>query len=296
VLRCRALVNCAGASGAALHNLLSEDKKTMVNRRGQYYLLDRAAEQPFDMTVFQCPSEMGKGVLVTPTVHGNLLLGPTAEDVEDPMDTATTAEGLAQILKKASRTWPGLSTRTNITNFSGIRAHLTTDDFIVGPCADVPGLFEAIGIESPGLSSAPAIAEVLSGDIAAYLRLKPKEKTAAYPLPPVPCREMTPEEQAAAVARDPAYGNLICRCEVVTEAEIRQAIRRPVGARTVDGVKRRTRAGMGRCQGGFCMPRVAAILAEETGVPLTAVTKDGGNSYLLDDTVASFLKGEAAHE
>ena len=296
VLRCRALVNCAGASGAALHNLLSEDKKTMVNRRGQYYLLDRAAEQPFDMTVFQCPSEMGKGVLVTPTVHGNLLLGPTAEDVEDPMDTATTAEGLAQILKKASRTWPGLSTRTNITNFSGIRAHLTTDDFIVGPCADVPGLFEAIGIESPGLSSAPAIAEVLSGAIAAYLRLKPKEKTAAYPLPPVPFREMTPEEQAAAVARDPAYGNLICRCEVVTEAEIRQAIRRPVGARTVDGVKRRTRAGMGRCQGGFCMPRVAAILAEETGVPLTAVTKDGGNSYLLDDTVASFLKGEAAHE
>ena len=294
--RCRALVNCAGSSGADLHNQLSELKLTMVHRRGQYYLLDRAVKQPFDRTIFQCPSVMGKGVLVSPTVHGNLLLGPTAEDIDDPLDTATTASGLSDILKKAARTWPGLSTRTNITNFSGIRAHLTTDDFVVGPCEDCPGYFEAIGIESPGLSSAPAIGLDLADMIAAYLSVPRKEKVVPYPLPPVPFHDMTEEQRSQAVAEDPAYGNIICRCEVVTEAEIRRAIRRPVGARSVDGVKRRTRAGMGRCQGGFCLPRVAAIISEETGIPLKEVTKNGGNSSLLSDTVEAFLKGGPDHE
>jgi glycerol-3-phosphate dehydrogenase len=239
---------------------------------------------------------MGKGVLVSPTVHGNLLLGPTAEDIDDPLDTATTASGLSDILKKAARTWPCLSTRTNITNFSGIRAHLTTDDFVVGPCEDCPGYFEAIGIESPGLSSAPAIGLDLADMIAAYLSVPRKEKVVPYPLPPVPFHDMTEEQRSQAVAEDPAYGNIICRCEVVTEAEIRRAIRRPVGARSVDGVKRRTRAGMGRCQGGFCLPRVAAIISEETGIPLKEVTKNGGNSSLLSDTVEAFLKGGPDHE
>ena len=294
--RCRALVNCAGSSGADLHNQLSELKLTMVHRRGQYYLLDRAVKQPFDRTIFQCPSVMGKGVLVSPTVHGNLLLGPTAEDIDDPLDTATTASGLSDILKKAARTWPCLSTRTNITNFSGIRAHLTTDDFVVGPCEDCPGYFEAIGIESPGLSSAPAIGLDLADMIAAYLSVPRKEKVVPYPLPPVPFHDMTEEQRSQAVVEDPAYGNIICRCEVVTEAEIRRAIRRPVGARSVDGVKRRTRAGMGRCQGGFCLPRVAAIISEETGIPLKEVTKNGGNSSLLSDTVEAFLKGGPDHE
>ena len=294
--RCRALVNCSGASGADLHNQLSSRKLTMVHRRGQYYLLDRALKQPFDRTVFQCPSVMGKGVLVSPTVHGNLLLGPTAEDIDDPLDTATTASGLADILKKATRTWAGLSTRTNITNFSGIRAHLTTDDFVVGPCEDCPGYFEAIGIESPGLSSAPAIGLDLAEMIAAYLRVPQKEKIVPYPVPPVPFHDMSEEQRAQAVSEDPAYGNIICCCEVVTEAEIRRAIRRPVGARSVDGVKRRTRAGMGRCQGGFCLPRVAAIISEETGIPLKEVTKNGGKSNLLSDTVDAFLKGGHVHE
>ena len=296
VFTCRVLVNCAGASGAELHNQLAEDRLAMIHRRGQYYLLDRAPAQPFSMTVFQCPSVMGKGVLVSPTVHGNLLLGPTAEDIDDPLDTATTAEGLADILQKARRTWPGLSTRTNITNFSGVRAHLEGDDFVVGPCKGVPGFFEAVGIESPGLSSAPAIGLDLARMIASHMDLKRKETIRALPLPPRPFHEMTPGEQEAAIASDPAYGNIICRCEVVTEAEIRRAIRRPVGARTIDGVKRRTRAGMGRCQGGFCMPRVAAILAEETGVPLDSVTKDGGGSRILSDTIDSFLKGGARCE
>ena len=296
IFSCRVLVNCAGASGAEIHNMLSPEKLSMVHRRGQYYLLDRAPCQPFLRTVFQCPSPMGKGVLVSPTVHGNLLLGPTAEDIPDPLDTATTGEGLSEVLRKAALTWPELSVRTNITNFSGIRAHLSCDDFIVGPCSGAPGYFEAIGIESPGLSSAPAIAEDLSSMIAAYLSVSEKSSIVPYQAPPAPFHTMPPEEQARAVASDPAYGNIICRCETVTEAEIRAAIRRPVGARTVDGVKRRTRAGMGRCQGGFCMPRVAAIIAEETGIPLDRVTKNGGNSYLLSGTVASFLKEGSDHD
>ena len=295
--RCRVLVNCAGASGAEIHNQLSPQKLTMIHRRGQYYLLDRAVKQPFDRTVFQCPSVMGKGVLVSPTVHGNLLLGPTAEDIDDPLDTATTASGLADILAKAGRTWAGLSTRTNITNFSGVRAHLPSDDFVVGPCEGCPGYFEAIGIESPGLSSAPAIGQDLAAMIADHLSLTRKEQVVPYPAAPVPFHDMTPEQREQAIASDPAYGNIICRCEVVTEAEIRRAIRRPVGARSVDGVKRRTRAGMGRCQGGFCCPRVAAIISEETGIPLKEVTKNGGESFLLSDTIEAFLKREGAeHE
>ena len=288
--RCRALVNCSGSSGAVIHNQLSDVKLTMVHRRGQYYLLDRADPLPFGHTVFQCPSAMGKGVLVSPTVHGNLLLGPTAEDIDDPLDTATTAEGLSDILKKALRTWPGLSTKTNITNFSGVRAHLTSDDFIVGPCEGCPGFYEAIGIESPGLSSAPAVGMDLAAMVADYLSLSVKDHIERSPAPPVPFHDMSTEQREQAIKENPAYGNIICRCEVVTEAEIRRAVNRPVGARSVDGVKRRTRAGMGRCQGGFCLPRVASIISEETGIPLKEITKNGGQSLLLSDTIDAFLE------
>ncbi len=293
---CRVLVNCAGASGAEIHNMLSVEKLRMVHRRGQYYLLDRAPVQPFSRTVFQCPSVMGKGVLVTPTVHGNLLLGPNAEDIEDPLDTATTAAGLADVLRKAALTWPAFSVRTNITNFSGVRAHLTVGDFIVGPCGGCPGYFEAIGIESPGLSSAPAIGEDLANMIVSCIGLSRKEKLIPFVPVPRPFHDMTPEEQEEAVRSDPAYGQIICRCETVTEAEIRSAVRRPVGARSVDAVKRRTRAGMGRCQGGFCLPRVAEIIADETGLPLQEITKNGGKSFLLSGTVESFLKEAPDHE
>lgn len=289
---CRSFVNCAGSSGAVLHNLISEQKLNMIHRRGQYYLLDRLPVLPFSRTVFQCPSAMGKGVLVTPTVHGNLLIGPNAEDIDDPCDTATTAEGLSSVLQRASRTWPGLSVRTNITNFSGIRAHLESDDFLIGQVAGSPGAFEAIGIESPGLSSAPAVAKDLAEEIVSYLGLSPKEKIIPVPDIPSPFRDMTDEERNDAVRKNPQYGNIVCRCETVTEAEIRQAIRRPVGARTIDGVKRRTRAGMGRCQGGFCCPRVAQIISEESGVPLAQITKDGGKSLLLAGSLESFMKGE----
>ena len=294
--RAKVFINCAGAGGADLHNLISSERLSMTHRRGQYYLLDRMTDLPFSRTIFQCPSALGKGVLISPTVHGNLLLGPNAEDVPDPLDTATTAEGLSFVLSRARRTWPQASTRFNITNFAGLRAHLDAGDFVIGRVSGVPGAFEAIGIESPGLSSAPAIAADLAADVATYLKLKKKADIIPFPPRPKPFCEMTDDERASAVRKDPAYGNIICRCETVTEAEIRSAIRRPVGARTVDGVKRRTRAGMGRCQGGFCSPRVAQILSEETGIPLPEITKDGGESRLLCDSVSSFLKGGAEHE
>ncbi len=288
---CDALINCAGTSSAWVHNQLSEQKLEMVFRRGQYYLLDRTQTPPFARTIFQCPSAMGKGVLVSPTVHGNVLLGPSAEDIPDPLDTATTRTGLDFVLNKARLTWPNVSTRTNITNFSGIRAHLTADDFVIGPIPGCPGAFDAAGIESPGLSSAPAVGKALAAMAADYLHAGIKSDIQPYQPMAVPFREMSPEEQAAAVLENPDYGNLVCRCEVVTEAEIRAAIRRPVGARTIDGIKRRTRAGMGRCQGGFCMPRVAAILADELGCPILEITKSGGKSTILSDTIGAFLKG-----
>ena len=282
---CSVLVNCAGSSSAELHNQLCPEKKNIIHRRGQYYLLDRPARLPFERTIFQCPSSMGKGVLVSPTVHGNVLLGPSAEDIADPLDTETTQAGLDFVLDRVRLTWPGVSVRTNITNFSGIRAHEEGGDFIIGAVPGCPGAYETVGIESPGLSSAPAIGRALSRIIANDRSLARKERTVPFPVPAIPFREMTPAQREQALKENPLYGNIICRCEVVTEAEIVAAAHRPVPARSIDAVKRRTRAGMGRCQGGFCSPRVAAILSRETGIPLLEITKNGGDSYLLTGTL-----------
>ena len=282
---CRILVNCAGSSSAAIHNMLSAERRELTHRRGQYYLLDRPANPPFGMTIFQCPSKMGKGVLVSPTVHGNVLLGPSAEDIEDPLDTETTQEGLDSVMEKVRLTWPQVSLRTNITNFSGVRAHEAGGDFIVGAVAGCSGAYEAVGIESPGLSSAPAIARALAGQISREQGLEPKESIVPFHKPAKPFREMTPDEKADAVRENPLYGNVICRCEVITEAEIVSAVHRPVPALSIDAVKRRTRAGMGRCQGGFCSPRVAAIISREAGIPMEDITKNGGESYLLTGTL-----------
>jgi glycerol-3-phosphate dehydrogenase len=286
-----AVINCAGLHSAKLHNMISEKKYTIIPRRGEYYLMDRMAHLPFSRTMFQCPTKMGKGILVSPTVHGNLLLGPSAEDIDDDADTATTAMGLKTVLEKARLTWKNASPRGTITTFSGIRAHETNGDFVLGPVEGAPMAFEALGIESPGLSAAPAIAKMLCSQVISALQAKEKEDYLPSIPRPKPFRAMNLAERAQAVRENPENGSLVCRCEQVTEAEIREAIRRPVGARSIDGVKRRTRAGMGRCQGGFCSPRVLAILSEELGIPYTEVTKCGGESRLLVGTIA-----EAAQE
>ena len=289
-LTARVLINCAGVGSAVIHNMMSDEPLTIINRRGQYYLMDRMAELPFKRTMFQCPTKMGKGVLVSPTVHGNLLLGPSAEDIPDARDTATTAEGLAFVLEKSRLTWPKANTRVQITNFSGIRAHEAKGDFVIGAVKGAENAYETVGIESPGLSAAPAVAEYLGEIIAREQGLTAKAQWLPAQKLPKPFHLMNTEERAAAIREDPLYGKIICRCEVITEAEIRRAIRRPVGATTVDGVKRRTRAGMGRCQGGFCSPRVTEILAEELGVPMTEITKCGGESRLLVGTISEAMK------
>ncbi len=282
------VVNCAGVSSARLHNQLCETKLTIIPRKGEYYLLDHDVKLPFTHTMFQTPTAMGKGVLVTPTGHNTMLLGPTAKDEVDPTDVATTADALRFVREKSLLTWPAETLRSAITTFAGVRAHELGDDFVVGATAGVPGSYEAIGIESPGLSAAPAIAQALCGQIAGDFGLTRKVEWNPAPARPKAFSAMTAAEKQAHFERDPAYGNVVCRCEQVTEAEVRAAIRRPVGARTVDAVKRRTRAGMGRCQGGFCSPRVLAILTEELGLPSTAVTKDGGAGYVLAGTLADF--------
>lgn len=289
----RAIINCAGLGADQLHNMLSEDRRHITPRKGEYYLLDHTMQCPFDHTMFQVPGKMGKGVLVTPTAHGNTLLGPSAADVRDPLDTATTADGLAFVMEKCRLTWPQAGSRNTITTFAGNRAHEDGDDFVIGPVAGCEGAFEAAGIESPGLSSAPAIGEELGDMAASWLKAEKKEQV----LPPVPLLRpfsaMTNEERAEHCKADDNWGQMVCRCEQVTEAEILDALHRPVPARSVDGVKRRTRAGMGRCQGGFCSPRVMQMISEETGIPMTEVTKCGGESRMVLGTINDLTKGGA---
>lgn len=277
----RVVISAAGVYGDALHNQLCADKLTIVPRRGEYCLLDRTCGQLVQHTIFQLPSAMGKGVLVTPTVHGNLLVGPTAVDQPDKDRTATTAEGLRSVAETAAKSVADLPMRDVITSFAGLRAHLSgpEDDFIVGESTD--GFFEAVGIESPGLSSAPAIGRYLAELAAAKLHAAEKEDFIAQRRDMPHPREMDFASRQDLIARDPAYGQVICRCEGVTEGEIRDAIRRVPGARSLDGVKRRVRAGMGRCQGGFCGPKVMELLSRELHVPITALTKGGGESRLL---------------
>lgn len=293
-MHARIVVNCAGVNSAKLHNLLCEDKLTIIPRKGEYYLLDHTKPLSFTMTLFQTPTKMGKGVLVSPTVHGNLLLGPSAIDIEDGTDVSTTADALKLVGDAARKTWPKENLRSVITTFAGIRAHEQSGDFVIGAVKGAAGAYETVGIESPGLTSAPAIAEMLVKQIAEENGLTEKAEWKPAPKREKPFYAMTLEQRAEAVKRDPEYGALVCRCEQVTEAEIRAAIRRPVGARTIDAVKRRTRAGMGRCQGGFCSPRVLEILSEELHIAPTEVTKCGGNSKLLVGTIAEAAQKEDA--
>lgn len=289
----RAIVNAAGVYADLWHNAVSSRKLHITPRRGDYCLLDHAAAGCVTHTIFQLPGKFGKGVLVSPTVHGNIIVGPTAIDVNDREGTNTTAAGLNDLMQKAGRAVKNLPLRQTITSFAGLRAHEDGHEFILGEAAE--GFFDCAGIESPGLSSAPAIGEYTAETIAAKYGLAKKagfDPTRKGILDP---KTLPREEWNALIRREPAYGQIICRCESVTEGEILDAIRRPLGARTLDGVKRRTRAGMGRCQAGFCSPRVMEILSRERHVPLSAITKNGPGSELIVG-VAKDRYTEARHE
>ena len=277
----RAVVNAAGVWADTINNMVSARKLHIIPRKGEYCLFDRTVSALAPMTIFQTPTAMGKGVLVTQTVDGNLLAGPTAVDIGDKADTDTTAAGLDYALQTAARSVGPLPTRQIITSFAGLRAHLEADDFVVGEADDAPGFFNAAGIESPGLTSAPAIGEALARLVSERLgaKEKPDFDPVRHGIPKF--REMTNDERAKRIAENSAWGRVVCRCETVTEAEIVEAIRRPLGATTLDGVKRRTRAGMGRCQSGFCTTRVLDILARELGVEPETLTKHGAGSEIL---------------
>lgn len=275
----RVVVNAAGVFGDKINNMVSEKKYHIIPRKGEYLLFDKIVGDMVQRTIFQLPTKMGKGVLVTPTADGNLLLGPTSVDVEEKDDFGTTRAGLDTVAEKAKLSIKEIPMRQVITSFAGLRAHEQNGDFIIGEAEDAKNFINAIGIESPGLTSAPAIGEYVRKIIVE--KLNPEENKNFNPIrKDIPkFREMTNEERKEVIKENPHYGKIVCRCEVVTEGEIREAIKR--GAKTVDGVKRRTRAGMGRCQSGFCSNRIVEILAEELGIKRNEVTKFGGNSKIL---------------
>jgi glycerol-3-phosphate dehydrogenase len=275
------VVNAAGVYADVFHNMVSEEKIHITPRRGEYLLLDKSAGKHVSKTVFALPTKKGKGVLVSPTIHGNLLVGPTALDLDDKEATNTSAEGLAQVAEKASLSVKNLPLRSVITSFAGLRAHGDQDDFVLGEVSGCSGFFDCACIESPGLSAAPAIGIDLAEQIREKLQLLPKKDFTATRKDIVRPLELPREERDALIRENPAYGTIICRCEKVTEGEIIDAVTRPLGARSLDGVKRRTRAGMGRCQSGFCAPRVMEIIARERQIPITEITKKGGNSRLV---------------
>lgn len=277
----RYVVNAAGVYADVFHNMVSEKKIHITARRGDYCLLDRSVEGFVTHTIFQLPGKYGKGVLVTPTVHGNTLVGPTAIDIEDKDGTNTTQQGIDELIQKAGSTVKNLPMRQVITSFAGLRAHEDGHEFIIGELEDAKGFIDCAGIESPGLSSAPAIGKMVAGIIRNLTGAKEREDFIPTRKGILDPKTLNKEEYAALIKEKPEYGNIICRCEMITEGEIMDAIHRPLGAKSLDGVKRRTRAGMGRCQAGFCSPRTIEILARERGVEPSEITKAGGDSKII---------------
>ena len=279
----RCVVNAAGVYADIIHNMVSATKLHITPRRGDYLLLDHETEGFVQHTIFQQPGKFGKGVLVAPTIHGNTLVGPTAIDIEDRENTATTQEGLDQVISRSQISVKNLPLRKVITSFAGLRAHADRPDFVLGPVEDAQDFYDCAGIESPGLSSAPAIGEYIGGMVAGRFCFATKKEWKSTRKGIISPKNLPFKERNELIRRNPAYGQIICRCENITEGEIIDAIRRPLGARSLDGVKRRVRAGMGRCQGGFCSPRVMDILSRELGLPMEKITKSGGRSNIVLD-------------
>lgn len=277
----RCVINAAGVYADVIHNMVSKRKLKITPRRGEYYLLDKSAGAHVGRTMFQLPGKLGKGVLVTPTVHGNLLVGPNAVDIEEREGVNTTQNGLDHVWEKSGLHIKELPLHQVITSFAGLRAHEMGSEFIIGETEDVDGFFDCAGIESPGLTSAPAIGAMLAELLREKLKLEENTNFIAERKGILNPQKLSEEERAEWIRKHPEYGNIICRCEMVSEGEIMDAIHRPLGARSLDGVKRRTRAGMGRCQSGFCMPKTMEILSRELGIKMTEVTKCGGNSFVV---------------
>lgn len=279
-IRTKYVVNAAGVYADKISAMAGDTSFTIQPRKGEYVLFDKTAQKTLvNGVVFPVPTKTSKGILVCATTHGNVFIGPNAQNLDDKEDLSVTSAGMDEIFSGARKLCPEIPGGAAITEFAGLRAVSSTGDFILGK-SEIGGLLQAAGIQSPGLTSAPAIAQYLADIIVEETGVqKRSDYKKGRPEEPV-FRELDDEARAALIAKDARYGRVICRCETITEGEIVDAINRPCGARTVDGVKRRTRAGMGRCQGGFCGPRVIEILSHELGIPVPEVRKDGVNSYM----------------
>lgn len=273
------VINAAGCYADTIADMIGDHSFRITPRRGEYILHDKACGETVSSTVFTIPNDMGKGILVSPTVDGNLLTGPTAEDIEFKDDTETTASGFEKIMAQSAKMIPDMKFRQIITSFAGLRASGDTGDFIIRSPQD--GFVHVAGIDSPGLSSAPAIAQYVV-DLLKKAGLRPDKKEHFNPTrkPAHFFREASNQEKNEIIKKDPAFGKVVCRCETVTEGEILYAMRQNPRPTDLDGIKRRTRAQMGRCQGGFCSPRLIEIMAEELGILYEKVTKCGGNSFV----------------
>jgi len=277
----RVIINCAGIGSGEVARLVGDEYFSIGARRGEYVLLDRESGDFVSHTLFFTPTKAGKGILVTPTVDGNILLGPTAEEIPGE-DRSTTAKGIGFVLEKASIMCEKAPFYNTITSFAGVRAYSDRHDFIIEHSPNTRGVIHCAGIESPGLTAAPAIAGYVAKELVSALI--PLEDNPAFDgrrAPDYFFKNLSVEEKNELIKKDPSYGKIVCRCEQITEGEILRAIRENPPARDVDGVKRRTRAGMGRCQGGFCQPYVAELIAGEQGVSLDKVRKNGPGSELL---------------
>lgn len=275
----RFVINAAGLFADEIARMAGDDSFRITGRKGEEYLLDKRLQGFVSRLLFPLPTPDSKGILVIPTYDGTLMVGPTAHPTEDKTDVTTSQAGSEEVFSFVKRMVPGISERDCIAQFAGIRAVADGNDFIIGP-SQVEGLINVAGIQSPGLTAAPAIAlDVIKMLADQGLELVEKDDFDPTYTAPVRFNMLPREEQRQLIEKDPTYGKIVCRCEFVTEGEIRDAIR--AGARTLDGIKFRTRAGMGRCQGGFCSWRSMELISEELGIPMDEVTKKGGDSWLV---------------
>jgi glycerol-3-phosphate dehydrogenase len=284
----RNLINAAGLYAAKISNMLGLDYFSIMPRKGEYILFDRNAIQ-LNKILFPMPTKISKGILVCPTLHGNTFAGPNAQNITDLEDLSTTTAGLKEILEGGTKLVPNLPLRSSIRNFAGLRAVPDTYDFIIDN-TDVYGFINVAGILSPGLTATFAIAEKVI-EFLELLGVELKEREDYNPIRPKPQRfkDFTKEELDLKIQEDPAWGRIICRCETIPEKEIINAIHAPVGANTVDGIKFRCRPGMGRCQGGFCRPRVIEILSRELNKKYEEITKRGEDTNLLIGKTKDFI-------
>lgn len=282
VVETKAIINCAGFNSAIISGLAGDNSFTINGRKGEYILLDRESGDFVQHTLFTAPTKAGKGVLVTQTVDNNILLGPTATETGRDGDVVTTQEGLQFVIEKVNAMCKKVPHFNTITSFAGVRAYCDRHDFIIEESKQVKGLINVAGIESPGLTSAPAIAKYVVEDlVSGVMELKANKDFNGNRKADYFFKNLTNEEKNQVIKKDNRYGKMVCRCEQITEGEIVRAIHENPPARSVSAVKRRTRAGMGRCQGGFCQSHVVEILARELGIEYEQVTLSGKGSEIV---------------